>query len=127
MSFFTGLMSTARNDDELIEAVRFPCRAAGSMATRSASSRAGTAISPSLPARPLRTENGVRLAIGGVADRPDRARFRTSAATRSTTRSQDFAAELEARDDLHATADYRRDAGAPARPRHHRGGARCRA
>ena len=45
------------------------------MASRSASSRAATAISPSSPARRLRTRDGVRLAIGGVADRPDRARF----------------------------------------------------
>src|SRR5436309_334978 len=27
--FFTGLMSTARNDDELIESVSFPCRRSG--------------------------------------------------------------------------------------------------
>ena len=28
-AFFTGLMSTARNDDELIESVSFPCRRKG--------------------------------------------------------------------------------------------------
>ena len=68
--FFTGLMSTARRDDELIEAVSFPCAAAGRRASRSASSRAGTATSPSWPARRSRQITTVRLAVGGVADRP---------------------------------------------------------
>ena len=47
----------------------------------------------------------MRLAVGGVADRPvvrdfDDAERRCAAA---------FAADLDARDDLHATADYRRN------------------
>ena len=41
----------------------------------------------------------------------------------STTRSHDFAAELDARDDLHATADYRRDLVRRLGRADHRGGA----
>ena len=70
-------MSTAREDDELIEAVRFPCRDGRAKATRSASSPAGTAISPSSPAPRSPTAQGARLAVGGVADRPTARDFGT--------------------------------------------------
>jgi 2-furoyl-CoA dehydrogenase FAD binding subunit len=47
----------------------------------------------------------VRLAVGGVADRPI---VRDFADARDEALAA-FAAELDARDDLHATADYRRN------------------
>ncbi len=101
--FFTGLMSTARNDDELIEAVSFPCRRKGEgFAFREFARRHGDFAIVACAA--VVTEKNVRLAVGGVADRPvvrdfDDARDDALAA---------FASDLDARDDLHATADYRR-------------------
>jgi 2-furoyl-CoA dehydrogenase FAD binding subunit len=101
--FFTGLMSTARRDDELIEAVSFPCRRPGEgYAFREFARRHGDFAIVACAA--IATERSVRLAVGGVADRPvvrdfDEVNEDALAA---------FADELEARDDLHATADYRR-------------------
>jgi 2-furoyl-CoA dehydrogenase FAD binding subunit len=102
--FFTGLMSTARRDDELIEAVQFPCRRPGEgFAFREFARRHGDFAIVACAA--VATENNVRLAIGGVADRPV---VREFAVDGFDDALQAFAAELDARDDLHATADYRR-------------------
>jgi 2-furoyl-CoA dehydrogenase FAD binding subunit len=101
--FFNGIMSTARNDDELIEAVSFPCRRAGEgFAFREFARRHGDFAIVACAA--VATENSVRLAVGGVADRPIVRDFDDV----SEDALAAFAADLEARDDLHATADYRR-------------------
>jgi len=103
-AFFTGLMSTARNDDELIEAVSFPCRRNGEgVAFREFARRHGDFAIVACAA--IATEKNVRLAIGGVADRPT-VRDLGDASDESL---ETFAAGLDARDDLHATADYRRN------------------
>ena len=67
------------------------------------------AILPSSPAPPWRQTSGVRLAVGGVADMPatrDLPRLEGSALDDALNA---FAYELDARDDVHATARYRRD------------------
>jgi 2-furoyl-CoA dehydrogenase FAD binding subunit len=103
--FFQGVMSTARNDDELIEAVSFPCQRAGEgYAFREFARRHGDFAIVACAA--VATENTVRLAVGGVADRPVTRDFPADADLDDALR--DFASDLEARDDLHATADYRR-------------------
>ena len=102
--FFTGLMSTARNDDELVESVSFPgARPGEGFAFREFARRHGDFAIVACAA--VATEKTVRLAVGGVADRP---------VVRDLDDPNDdalaaFAVELEARDDLHATADYRRN------------------
>ena len=102
--FSTGLMSTARNDDELIESVSFPCRRPGEgFAFREFARRHGDFAIAACAA--VATEKNVRLAIGGVGDRPI---LRDFGAEADDGALRDFAAELEAREDLHATADYRR-------------------
>ena len=102
--FFTGLMSTARNDDELIEAVSFPCQCAGEgFAFREFARRHGDFAIVACAA--VATEETVRLAVAGVADRPVVRDFDDP----SVDALAAFASELDARDDLHATADYRRD------------------
>jgi 2-furoyl-CoA dehydrogenase FAD binding subunit len=102
--FFTCLMSTARRDDELIEAVAFPCRRAGEgFAFREFARRHGDFAIVACAA--IATEKNVRLAVGGVADRPVVRDFDDA----SDDALAAFAEELEARDDLHATADYRRN------------------
>jgi 2-furoyl-CoA dehydrogenase FAD binding subunit len=102
--FFSGIMSTARRDDELIEAVSFPCRRNGEcFAFREFARRHGDFAIVACAA--IASEKKVRLAVGGVADRPVVRDF--DAAGDEALR--DFATSLDARDDLHATADYRRD------------------
>jgi 2-furoyl-CoA dehydrogenase FAD binding subunit len=105
--FFTGLMSTARNDDELIEAVEIPYRAAGhGYAFREFARRHGDFAIVACAA--IAHADGVRLAIGGVADVPSARDFPDIDGDALDDALDEFAAELDARDDLHATADYRR-------------------
>ena len=106
--FFTGLMSTAREDDELIEAVRFPCAKPGEgHAFREFARRHGDFAIVACAA--VATAQGTRLAIGGVADRPTAQDFGTLDGSALDDALQDFAVELEAREDLNATAGQRRD------------------
>jgi len=101
--FFTGLMSTARHDDELIEAVSFPCSRRGDgFAFREFARRHGDFAIVACAA--VATGRTVRLAVGGVANRPVVREFDDANDDALTA----FAAELDARDDLHATAEYRR-------------------
>ena len=106
--FFTGLMSTAREDDELIEAVRFPCaKPDEGHAFREFARRHGDFAIVACAA--VATAQGTRLAIGGVADRPTAQDFGTLGGSGLDDALQDFAVELEAREDLNATAGQRRD------------------
>jgi 2-furoyl-CoA dehydrogenase FAD binding subunit len=101
--FFSGIMSTVRRDDELIEAVSFRCRRkAEGVAFREFARRHGDFAIVACAA--IATEKSVRLAIGGVADRPMVQDF----ADANDDALAEFAEGLDARDDLHATADYRR-------------------
>ena len=101
--FFTGLMSTARRDDELIEAVSFRCRRSGEgYGFREFARRHGDFAIVACAA--IAIEKSVRLAVGGVADRPVVREFDDP----SDDALRALAASLDARDDLHATADYRR-------------------
>jgi 2-furoyl-CoA dehydrogenase FAD binding subunit len=105
--FFVGTMSTARAEDELIEAVSFPWQGTGRCAFREVARRHGDFAIVACAA--LATANGLRLAVGGVADVPiarDWPRLEGSALDDALN---EFAWELGARDDVHATARYRRD------------------
>jgi len=106
--FFTGLMSTAREDDELIEAVRFPCAQPGEgHAFREFARRHGDFAIVACAA--VATAEGTRLAVGGVADRAIAHDFGTLDGADLDDALHGFAIDLEARDDLHATAGQRRD------------------
>jgi 2-furoyl-CoA dehydrogenase FAD binding subunit len=106
--FFTGLMSTVRADDELIEAVRFPLRLAGTgYAFREFGRRHGDFAIAACAA--VAHAAGVRLAVGGIADRPLAREFADADGAGLDAALDAFAVELEARDDLHATAQYRRE------------------
>ena len=105
--FFTGLLSTARNDNELIEAIDIPCRAAGhGYAFREFARRHGDFAIVACAA--IARVDGARLAIGGVADVPTARDFLDLDNGVLNDALDEFAVELEPRDDLHATADYRR-------------------
>jgi 2-furoyl-CoA dehydrogenase FAD binding subunit len=105
--FFNGLMSTARRDDEVIEAVRFPCRRPGDgYAFREFARRHGDFAIVACAA--VAHEHGARLAVGGVADRPTARDFAMLDGDALGDALDAFARDLDARDDLHASADYRR-------------------
>jgi 2-furoyl-CoA dehydrogenase FAD binding subunit len=105
--FFTGMMATARADDEVIEAISIPTAKAGyGYAFREVARRHGdfAIVGCAAAAGP----DAVRLAVAGVADTP-----RSVVLTADTETWDDaldaFAWALDARDDLHATARYRRE------------------
>lgn len=106
--FFTGMMATARADDEIVEAVSLPVAEPGAgYAFREVARRHGDFAIIACAA--VVTRQGARLAVGGVADRPV-ARELPHADGKDLPEALDcFAWDLEARDDLHATARYRRE------------------
>jgi len=101
--FFTGMMTTAVRPGEMIEAVSFPV-SDGMASFHEIGRRHGDfAI---VAAAALRTENGIRIAIGGVDDVP-RVRDLPGDADISDALN-DLAWSMDARGDLHASASYRR-------------------
>ncbi len=104
--FFAGMMATARADDELIEAVTFPV-VQKRCAFREVARRHGDFAIVACAA--VETADGVRLAVGGVADMPAARDFPDLDGSALDDALNGFAWELDARDDVHATARYRRD------------------
>ncbi len=104
--FFIGMMQTARQEDELIEAICLPQPRPGEgYAFREVGRRHGDFAIVACAA--VAHEAGVRLAIGGVADHPA-ARDLPADSAHWPEALDAFAHALPARDDLHATAEYRR-------------------
>jgi 2-furoyl-CoA dehydrogenase FAD binding subunit len=107
-SFFTGIMSTDRAEDELIEAVRFPAARAGAgYAFHEISRRHGDFAIVACAA--MVDAKSARLAVGGVADRPMACALPLPGDSALDDALDAFAWDLDARDDLHATASYRRE------------------
>jgi 2-furoyl-CoA dehydrogenase FAD binding subunit len=104
--FFAGMMATEKADDELIEAVSFPAGTAP-CAFREVSRRHGDFAIVACAA--VATKTGVRLSVGGVADVPTAREWPRLEGSALDDALNAFAYELEARDDVHATARYRRD------------------
>jgi 2-furoyl-CoA dehydrogenase FAD binding subunit len=104
--FFAGMMATNRADDELIEAVSFPADQRR-CAFREVARRHGDFAIVACAA--VATKNGVRLAVGGVADMPATREFPSLESSALDDALNAFAYELGARDDVHASARYRRD------------------
>jgi 2-furoyl-CoA dehydrogenase FAD binding subunit len=105
--FFLGVMVTDRNDDELIEAVEFPVVDGRRCAFREVARRHGDFAIVACAA--VATDHGVRLAVGGVADIPVAREFDARGGGALEDALNAFAWDLDAHDDLHATARYRRD------------------
>ena len=104
--FFLGMMATGRADDELIEAVVLPARNPGSgHAFQEFGRRHGDFAIVACAA--VADGGGVRLAVGGVADRPLVFALPLPGPDLDAA-LDDVAWRLHARDDLHATAAYRR-------------------
>jgi 2-furoyl-CoA dehydrogenase FAD binding subunit len=104
--FFSGMMATAREDDELIEAVSFPADASR-CAFREVARRHGDFAIVACAA--VATRTGVRFSVGGVADMPTAREWPRLEGSAIDDALNEFSYDLDARDDVHATARYRRD------------------
>ncbi len=105
--FFTGLMSTACGEDELIQSISIPARRAGEgFAFREFGRRHGDFAIVACAA--VANGNSTRLAVGGVADRPVARDFSDLDGSALDDALDQFAWSLQARDDMHASASYRR-------------------
>ena len=105
--FFQGMLMTARAPDELVEEVRFPLVASGyRYGFNEFAARHGDFAIVSVAV--VVHAQGMRLVVGGVSDRP---RLKTLPLLRGAdldTALNDFAWELQAQDDHHASAQFRR-------------------
>lgn len=106
-NFFAGMLATARQPDEMIEAVRFPCRRSGeAYAFREMALRHGDFALCAVAA--VASARGLRLAVGGVADRPVVRDWPPLEGGALDDALNEFAWALGAGDDAHASARYRR-------------------
>jgi 2-furoyl-CoA dehydrogenase FAD binding subunit len=106
--FFTGLMTTDRHEDELIEAVTFPAAKAGSgHAFREFGRRHGDFAIVSVAA--IVTAEAIEITVGGVNDIPARRVWSRLDSTALEDALNALAWELDARDDIHADQRLRRD------------------
>lgn len=106
--FFQGMMSTDLAPGEMITSVTFPAHQTGTgYAFREVARRHGdfAIVACAAIARP---DGTATLSVGGVADTP-RTLDLPADAQGLDDRLNEFAWHLQARDDLHATARYRRD------------------
>lgn len=105
--FFQGVLTTAREADELIESVKFPM---AKKQTRYGfvefSMRHGDFALVALAG--VVSEKGVQLAVGGVADRPWVETLPATIGPDLDAALEDLAWKLGAQDDQHASAKYRR-------------------
>ncbi|MEJ8571465.1 FAD binding domain-containing protein [Microbaculum marinum] len=106
--FFAGMMATDMADDEMIEAVSFPAARPGTgHAFREVARRHGDFAIVACAA--VVDGTVARLAVGGVADRPVVRAMPMPDEAGLDDALNEFAWDLDARDDVHATARYRRD------------------
>lgn len=107
-AFFAGMMVTGKADDELIEAVAFPAARPGTgYAFNEVARRHGDFAIVGCAAM---VEAGqMHLAVAGVADKPERRSWPRLEGSALDDALNAFAWELDAREDLHATARLRRD------------------
>jgi 2-furoyl-CoA dehydrogenase FAD binding subunit len=107
-SFFAGIMMTERQDDELIEAVAFPkARAGTGYAFAETGRRHGDFAIVACAAVVDATR--MRLVVGGVADRPTARDWPLLDGGALDDALNELAFALDARDDVHASARYRRE------------------
>ncbi len=107
-AFQTGMLSTARAADEMVVAARYPVRRPGEgFAFAEVAKRRGDFAIVALAA--VATETRIRLGVGGVADRPAVREWDVLDAGALDDALNEFAWDLDAGDDGHATARYRRE------------------
>jgi len=105
--FFTGMLTTARRADELIEAVRFPLkRPRAGYSFRELGLRHGDFAICAVAV--VAEGDDVRIGIGGVADRPVVRDLAALGSDALDDALNELAWDLDAVDDAHASAAYRR-------------------
>jgi 2-furoyl-CoA dehydrogenase FAD binding subunit len=105
--FFQGMLMTAREPDELVEAVRFPLKNPGERyGFTEFSARHGDFAMVACAA--VVTNDSIRIAIGGVADRPVVERWPFLRGDELRSALNDLSWKLGAQDDAHISAKYRR-------------------
>ena len=105
--FQTGVLTTARRSDELATRALFPGAGEGAtFAFREFSRRHGDFAVVAVGA--MRRADTVRLAVGGVGDRPEVRSWTGLEGSAIDDALNAFAWELGGSDDIHATARYRR-------------------
>lgn len=105
--FFQGMLMTARALDELVEEARYPlARAAQGYAFEEFAGRHGDFAICAVAA--VADADSIRLAVGGVSDRPRARTWGRLQGKDLDTAINDFAWELGAKDDHHASAAFRR-------------------
>lgn len=106
--FFQGMLMTAREPDELVEAVRFPLRKEGERyAFAEFSARHGDFAIVACAA--VVTDESIRIAVGGVADRPVTEQWPRLRGDDLRGALNDLSWKLNAQDDAHISAKYRRN------------------
>ncbi len=106
--FFTGLMSTDRREDEMIEAVAFPeAKRETGYAFREFGRRHGDFAIVSVAA--MVTTKTIEITVGGVDDVPARRVWPRLDGSALDDALNALAWELDARDDIHADQRLRRD------------------
>ncbi|WP_343315482.1 FAD binding domain-containing protein [Brucella sp. BE17] len=106
--FVTGMMTTAKADNELIVAVTYPTRRDGHGYAFGEVGRRHGDFAIAACAAVVDGETAW-LTVGGVADTPTRRALPLPDSADFDAALNQFAWDLNARDDLHATARYRRD------------------
>lgn len=105
--FFQGMLMTARAPDELIEAVSFPLKKPGERyGFTEFSARHGDFAMVACAA--VVTSDSIRLAVGGVADRPVVETWPRLHGEDLRSALNDLSWKLGAQDDAHISATYRR-------------------
>jgi 2-furoyl-CoA dehydrogenase FAD binding subunit len=107
-SFQLDMLTTAREPDELITAVRFPVMAGRGVAFREVARRHGDFAMVAIAAT-IEDRNTARLGIGGMAGKPVVRRIALDGDASVKDAIHQIALELEGYEDLHASAELRRD------------------
>jgi 2-furoyl-CoA dehydrogenase FAD binding subunit len=106
--FQRGMLTTAREPDELIVAARFPVQSTRRVAFREVARRHGDFAMVAVAAC-VENDNAMLIGVGGVADRPAVRRPTIDGAAGARDFFESLAWELEGYDDTHASARLRRD------------------
>lgn len=106
--FQEGLLTVAKAADEMTVAAAFPVAKPGQgFAFREFAHRHGDFAVVAVAA--VVTADGIRLGVGGVADKPEVREWEALEGDALDDALNDFAWEMGGSDDIHATARYRRE------------------
>ena len=107
-AFQTGMLSTACREDEMVAAVRFPTADPGAgYAFVEFARRHGDFAIVAIAA--IARANGIRIGVGGVAEQPAVEEWPALAGSALDDALNALAWSLDAADDVHASARYRRE------------------